>query len=83
MRKIVIPRLERFFNPRSEIGYFGLAIQALKVQFSMEMLWKDIFIIESGYKMTIWWTKLFNIFGLRQVFFYDILYNFDNLIHNW
>ena len=34
----------RTFNPRAEIGYFRLAIQALKVELSIEMLWKLIFI---------------------------------------
>ena len=28
------------FNPRREIGYFHLAIQASKVEFSMKMFWK-------------------------------------------
>ena len=30
--------LRRSFNPRREIGYFRLAIQASKIKFSIEML---------------------------------------------
>ena len=84
VRKVAIPRLRvestlgHSFDSQREIGYFHLAIPVLKVDFSIEMLWKKYFkafiLQKIFHKMTSWVTGIQNTFSRLSIIFKINLY---------